>query len=130
MENQPPTSTGEIKNTAAIAVVEASRDGSDSLPWPRRKAIADTFNAWFQILAIIAAGGFSYYTFIYKEKTMPHSEAGHVSGKAELCFVASKGTYRAVQASIYIKNNSKKSVKLLAGLVEVVGYRFVGNIQR
>src|ERR1700680_820026 len=94
-----------------------------------RQTFAEATNTWVQTIAIIAAGVWAFYTFVYKEIWLPRSEIGHVSGKAELHLVAFKDVYRSVEASIYIKNNSRKAVKLLAGLVEAVGYRFEGNIR-
>lgn len=82
-----------------------------------------------EIVAIIAAGIWAFYTFIYEEQIKPAHEP---LDSVETISLVHEGRIRGldiIQVKILIQNTGKTEFDMVASNVEVYGYRY-GRVQR
>ncbi|BAC89480.1 hypothetical protein [Gloeobacter violaceus] len=87
-----------------------------SLKWA-----AETVSAGVQVVAIIAAGVWAFYSFIYEDRIKPANEPLAMVATTELEKVGRRGDMVAVQVRGSIRNVGKAPLRLLLSTVNVYG---------
>lgn len=82
---------------------------------------AESVSHIVQALAILAAGFWAFYTFIYEDRIKPASEPPITSITTSLTPVGKKGSLVAIQAKTQLRNIGKVRIRLLADTFNVVG---------
>jgi len=80
-------------------------------------------NHLVQILAIIGAGAWGGYTFIYQDQIKPLAGAPQLQVETNLSKLGTKGDTIAVQLSIKLQNTGAMTVRVMALAYNLVGYR-------
>ncbi len=82
---------------------------------------AESISHIVQALAILAAGFWAFYTFIYEDRIKPASEPPITSITTSLTPVGKKGSLIAIQAKTQLHNIGKVRIRLLADTFNVIG---------
>ncbi|MBC7881357.1 MAG: hypothetical protein H7Y37_08485 [Anaerolineae bacterium] len=82
---------------------------------------AESISHIVQALAILAAGFWAFYTFIYEDRIKPASEPPITSITTSLTPVGKKGPLIAIQAKTQLRNIGKVRIRLLADTFNVIG---------
>jgi len=90
-----------------------------------RQASFDRFKAAVEVVAIIAAGTWAFYQFIYTDRIRPFLETPSLTDTITLQKLGSRGPWQVIQSTETIANDSKIRVSILAHTVNVYGVRVV-----
>jgi hypothetical protein len=82
---------------------------------------AESISHIVQAFAILAAGIWAFYTFIYEDRIKPASEPPITSINTSLIPVGKKGSLIAIQAHTQLSNIGKVRIRLLADTFNVIG---------
>lgn len=83
--------------------------------------ITESINNIVQIVAIIAAGGWAFYTFVYEDRIKPAAEPPVTSFSSSLTVVGRKDNLIAVQAKHELRNIGKIRIRILVSVTTVNG---------
>lgn len=97
-------------------------DGAEPEPTPSRFSM-ETFNGAVQTLAIIGAGAWGVYTFVYEAKIAPGLAPPSVSVTSALEKVGQKGGLVAIRSTVTRTNVGKTEVRVLGLTYNVVGVK-------
>lgn len=95
-------------------------DRADAKP---RRVDADRLNALVQTLAILAAGAWGVYTFVYEARIKPSFEPPSVSVTTNLVRAGERGDHVAIRSTVTRKNVGQASVRVLGLAYNVIGVR-------
>jgi hypothetical protein len=85
---------------------------------------SETIKNWVEIVAVFAAGVWAVYTFVYKEFYVPTTEPPEVTLSVRAAPLAQAKGMVAATVMVSLKNQSGRSIDILAGWFKVVGFRF------
>ena len=94
------------------------------------RTIGQSINTWVQIFALILAGIWAIYNFIYKEIIKPKLLPSHISIKLDLSKAGKRNSLLAVKADFTILNNSKRKAVLLPSVYAVWGARNTRQLKK
>jgi len=86
-------------------------------------------NQLVQILAIIGAGAWGGYTFIYQDQIKPLSGEPRLQVETQLAKLGVKGDVVAVQLAIKLHNAGAMRVRVMAMAYNIIGYRIAQKQQ-
>lgn len=84
---------------------------------------AATLSSILQIIALLTAGGWAFYTFVYEEQIKPAAEPINVTSDLSLEQMGEKNGFVAVRARILMRNNGKTAATVLGYTLNAAGIR-------
>ena len=95
----------------------------DQTPRSRRSDRLERANALVQTLAILAAGAWAVYTFIYEARIKPALEPPAVSVTTSLVRAGERDRHVAIRSTVTRKNVGQTGVRVLGLVYNVTGVR-------
>lgn len=89
---------------------------------------AESISHIVQAFAILAAGIWAFYTFIYEDRIKPASEPPITNVTTSLTPIGERGSLIAIQAKTQISNIGKARIRLLADAINVIGITIQAGI--
>ena len=90
------------------------------------RSFGESLNTWVQTLAILAAGGWAVYTFVFKEIWAPNAAPINVSLTMEIGDGGRKAisgkSLRAIELNVSATNPSSRTVHLMPSVWQAIGY--------
>lgn len=77
-----------------------------------------------EVLALVAAGAWAFYTFIYQEKIKPASEPATLDDTVTVTRVGHDRTRDILEVSVHLHNDGKTEIEIAADGYNVYGYRY------
>ncbi|MBC7881993.1 MAG: hypothetical protein H7Y37_11755 [Anaerolineae bacterium] len=98
------------------------------MKWPLRKLVElklafESLNSFVQIVAILAAGFWAFYTFVYEDKIKPTAGSPTISIQNTLEKIGSKGNITAIKFVSKIHNTGTMRVRFLAYSLYINGFK-------
>jgi hypothetical protein len=90
-------------------------------PIEDRAPLRERVNSWVQIAAIVLAGLWGIYTFIYKEYLVPRSSPAFISVDVEMDRVGSNDSLEAMQLRLKVTNQGERTIFTLPSVATVWG---------
>ena len=87
------------------------------------KSHHDLIKSYVEVVAILAAGGWALYQFVYVEKIKPSHEPPEISITTTLQEVGRHNDIAAISATITIQNKSKVRINVVSAYYNVSGYK-------
>src|SRR4051812_43882744 len=100
--------------------MRAERSGNTK---PTRSFDAEHINTLVQTLAILGAGAWGVYTFIYEARIKPSLEPAAVSVMTHLVKAGERDNHIAIRSTVTRKNVGQAGVRVLGLVYNVIGIR-------
>lgn len=102
----------------AVTDMKPSLKGLASMKWA-----FESLNNLVQVAAIIAAGVWACYTFVYQDKIKPLAGSPSIIINNSLAKIGQQGDLLAVRLTSTVRNTGTMGIRFLAYYTEVFGYR-------
>ena len=113
----------EVSKSGAVRMVRNMTQATEPEPSHPRSWSAETINSAVQTLAILGAGAWAVYTFVYEAKIKPGLEPPSVSVTSSLERAGTRGDLVAIRSTVTRKNVGQTGVRVLALTYNVIGIR-------
>jgi hypothetical protein len=90
-----------------------------------RQAAFEKFKASVEVVAIVLAGVWAFYQFIYEDKIKPFSETPSLTVTVKLEKLGTRGGWQAFRGTETLVNDSRIRVSILARTINIVGVNVV-----
>ena len=88
-----------------------------------KRSIEEKINTWIQIIAIICAGVWALYTFVYKEYYKPTINKGHFIIDINMSKCGSSEELDAINVEFFIHNRSERTIHILESSFIIKGIK-------
>lgn len=92
-----------------------------------RQASFEKFKASVEVVAIVLAGVWGFYQFIYEDKIKPFSETPSLTITLKLEKLGTRGPWQAIRGTETVLNDSKIRVSILARTINIYGIDVVAK---
>jgi hypothetical protein len=92
-----------------------------------RQASFEKFKASVEVVAIVLAGVWGFYQFIYEDKIKPFSETPSLTITVKLEKLGTHGPWQAIRGTETVVNDSKIRVSILARTINIYGLDVVAK---
>jgi hypothetical protein len=92
-----------------------------------RQASFEKFKASVEVVAIVLAGIWGFYQFIYEDKIKPFSETPSLTVTVKLEKLGTHGPWQAIRGTETVVNDSKIRVSILARTINIYGLDVVAK---
>jgi hypothetical protein len=92
-----------------------------------RQASFEKFKASVEVVAIVLAGIWGFYQFIYEDKIKPFSETPSLTITVKLEKLGTHGPWQAIRGTEAVVNDSKIRVSILARTINIYGLDVVAK---
>jgi hypothetical protein len=86
-----------------------------------RQASFEKFKAAVEVIAIVLAGVWGFYQFVYEDKIKPFEEPPSLTTEVKLEKIGARGKWQAVRATVTVVNSSRVRVSILARSINIYG---------